>query len=125
MTVTFSFSVNDPNSAAVSYRNAILTDAIAAGAEWGRFLSGSANIEVQINIQDVPTNRAGTSSATSSFLRTQNGFNVFETGVAGEIRSGVDPNGSSPDAIISVDPDYIRDVLWFDPNPQNPTTSVP
>jgi len=44
--------------------------------------------------------------------------------MAAEIRTGVDPNGADPDVEIEINPGYVTDELWFDPDPTARTATV-
>jgi Domain of unknown function (DUF4114) len=52
-------------------------------------------------------------------------LSVQEQGAAREIRTGVDPNGSTPDIEFNFNPDNLINELWFDPDPVARTASVP
>jgi hypothetical protein len=58
-------------------------------------------------------------------VQNNGNYNVFEQGAAAEIRTGMDPNGSSPDIAIVFNPEYLTDELWFDPDPHARTAAVP
>ena len=62
---------------------------------------------------------------TSAFVNNIDGINVYEQGVASEIRTGSDPNGALPDLYLKFEPSYLTGELWFDPDPQTRTTLVP
>jgi hypothetical protein len=64
-------------------------------------------------------------SATSMFVNNVGGVNVFEQGVANEIRTGIDPNGDMPDLYLKFEPSYLTGELWFDPNPLARSAPVP
>ena len=76
-----------------------------------------ASIEVTINIAPTPSGTANGTSATSSFVSTVGGINLFQQGATAELRSGTDPNGSATDIIINIDPSYMRNEMQFDPTP--------
>jgi Ca2+-binding RTX toxin-like protein len=123
--ITFNVSISDPLAAATSYHSAIMSTALAAAQKWAQYLSGTASIQIEVRIGQLATNRADGGSATSVYVGEEGGISIYEQGAAGEIRTGVDPNGASPDIIINVDPDYIRDVLWFDPTPNDSGADIP
>ncbi|MEN0109970.1 MAG: hypothetical protein AAF805_04540 [Planctomycetota bacterium] len=106
-------------------RAAIDAHVLAAGAEWDALLIGAASIEVLVTVtRDIP--RATGASVTSSFVGFDGQFNVFEQGMAGEINTGADPNGSGgPDVELTLNPDYLFGELWLDPDPVARTASVP
>jgi hypothetical protein len=107
-----------------SYVQLIRTDALYAGSVWANYINSNASIEVEVDIAASPIHTADGTSATAVFLKTQNDNNYFEFGTIAEMLTGQDPNGSAPDIIIHVDPQYIDQFLYFDPNP-TPTSNVP
>ncbi|MBL9138328.1 MAG: hypothetical protein JNK85_20835 [Verrucomicrobiales bacterium] len=100
--------------------SALVSNAVAGFRQWTRWCSPESprSIEVVLRIQSYPTGTGGGSSVTSAFVRNSHGLDIFEEGVAAEVRTGIDPNGGDPDMIVTIDPAYLRDWLWFDPDPQ-------
>jgi hypothetical protein len=114
---------NDPGNLGLAYYSSIETHALAAGSIWSEHLLGDAILEVEISFSDlVPT--ASGRSLTTEFVATDGAYNVFEQGATGELRTGVDPNGDTPDIEIVLNPYYLGS-LWFDPNPYARVESVP
>jgi hypothetical protein len=110
----------------VDERAALSTHVQAAGALWLRELdiAGARSIEVEIGINDArPTANGG--SVTSVFVAVVGGRDMFEQGMAGELRTGVDPNSTTPDVRFTFNTNYLRNELWFDPNPSARTAPVP
>lgn len=98
----------------------------AALGMWTRFIAGGADIEVELELDlagKVP--RAAGNSVASGFVRHDGTYAIFEQGLAFEIRTGTDPNGSEPDVRIMLNPGYLEDELWFDPEPLMRTAQVP
>ncbi len=96
-----------------------------AGRRWVAVIgvAGSRSIEVNVAIDTIPT--ANGASATTAFIGTIGGRDTYEQGVASELRTGVDPNDAAPDANITFGLDYLRNELWFDPDPASRTAPVP
>ena len=94
--VQFNVSFNDPDGSHAAFQSSIRSAVQAAGAQWARYLKPPAgmtpSIEVQINFGNQPT--ANGTSVTSGYVATRGGYDVFEQGMAAEIRTGVDPNGT-------------------------------
>lgn len=90
----------------------------AAGAQWAAVmdLAGPRSIEIVIVVDNVPP-RAGGASVTTGFVGVFGGRDTFEQGAAAELRTGIDPNGADPDIRININTTYLRDELWFDPDP--------
>lgn len=97
-----------------------------AGQRWARELQlgGARSIEIEIALNPAVTTANG-ASLTSAFIGTQGGINVFEQGVAAELRTGNDPNGSEPDARFTFGTSYLANELWFDPDPNTRSATVP
>lgn len=121
---TFSVTFNDPGATYSAYYADITACMIAAGNFWGPFIDSNASIEIVVAFDPfIPT--ANGRSAVSSYLYTQGGFNVFEQGVAAELRTGVDVNGAAPDVEINIGVGYLTSQLWFDPAPSVRTAPIP
>jgi hypothetical protein len=114
--ITYSVSFNDPFSQATSLYSAIDSHVGAALAVWGASLTGSASVAVQVDISST-TPRATGSSAASGFVRAVGSYNIFEQGLAYELRTGMDPNGAAADVVLTLNPNYLANELWFDPSP--------
>lgn len=114
--ITFNVSFNDPNGDLTAAASLIQSHIQAAGKLWADHLVGRANIEVVVR-PSVAVPFAEGRSFTSNFVHTNGALNVFEQGMAAEIRTGVDPNGADPDVDIEINPDYVYNELWFDPDP--------
>lgn len=97
----------------------------AAGQRWGEMLgiNDARSIEVEVGIADIPTANGG--SLESAFVGVIEGRNTFEQGVAHELRTGTDPNGDLPDARFNLGLNYLRNELWFDPDPFSRIAPVP
>jgi hypothetical protein len=121
--MTYSVSFNDPFSQATSLYSAIDSHVGAALAAWGSSLTGSADVAVRVDISST-TPRATGASAASGFVRTVGSYNIFEQGVAYELRTGIDPNGAAADVVLTFNPNYLANELWFDPNPLLRTATV-
>lgn len=88
----------------------------------GRYLSGTATIEVTIDITSIDANgsgRGGGRSTTSALVGSTGGLNLFQQGASYELATGIDPNGADRDIDIWFMPNYIRNELQFDPTPSD------
>ena len=90
---------------------------------WTRHLARGAALEIEVVLTD-STPRAGGHSVASGFVRSEGPHQVFEQGVAYEIRTGIDPNGNAPDLRILLNEAYLLEELWFDPEPARRSTPV-
>jgi len=116
---------DDPASPFSGYYSRITTNLLAAGSVWNQFIGGqSVSIDLQVRF-DTLTPRATGGSAIPVFVSNNGTYNVFQQGAAAEIQSGSDPNGILPDGIITINPSYLTDELWFDPDPYSRLAPVP
>jgi hypothetical protein len=58
-------------------------------------------------------------------VRNNGTIDIFEQGAAGELRTGIDPNGDTPDIEFTFGTNYLQNSLWFDPDPVARTAPVP
>ena len=106
------------------YRSLLEQNVLAAGAWWDSAVVGDGVIDVMVRANHaIPRATAG--SATSVFYEQRGRFEVREEGMAFEIRTGIDPNGASPDVFININPDYLANTLWLDPDGYARTAPVP
>ncbi|WP_228036148.1 Calx-beta domain-containing protein [Microcystis sp. LEGE 00066] len=113
----FNITINDPLNTYSTYYAAIESSIQASESFWDNYIGGvNANLEVVVNFNNnIPT--ATGRSVTSSFVRNNGTFNIFEQGAAAEIKTGIDPNQNEPDIEINLSPNYLINTLWFDSNP--------
>jgi hypothetical protein len=124
--VTFSVSFDaSADVLTTTEKDNVTTHLRAAGAQWVAHLAvaGARSIEIQVSIANIPT--ANGASVTTGFLGVIDGRDTYEQGVAYELRTGIDPNGADPDANIAFGLTYLRNELWFDPDPFARTATVP
>lgn len=124
--VTFPVSFDSSaNPLTASERAAVISHTQAAGRRWAEALgiSGPRSIEVEIGLADIAT--ANGASLTAAFVGVVAGRDTFEQGMAAELRTGVDPNGASADVRINFSLTYLRNELWFDPDPLARSLPVP
>lgn len=122
--LTASVEIVDDNHQITGLYDQIVAHVGAALTDWGRYIVGSGNIDVEVKVTDSVVRSAGASRA-SAFIRDKNGIAVYGAGTAYKINNGVDVNGSAPDIEILLNPNYVRDELWFDPDPLSRLALVP
>lgn len=121
--------VFDASSSALTppERNAITSHVQAAGAAWAALFDfdGTRTITVRISIDaNLPTAN-GTSLASTS-VGTLAGRVTYQQGAASELASCEDPNGdATPDVAFTMGLAYLRNELWFDPDPVARSATVP
>lgn len=121
--ISFTVGFDDPAGELTAAAGAIESHVVAAGKRWAGHLVGNADIEVVVRTSSAVPYAEGRSLA-STFVGNNGAFDVLEQGMAAEIRTGIDPNGSDPDVEIEINPSYVYDELWFDPDPYARTATV-
>ncbi|MDX2147104.1 MAG: hypothetical protein SFZ23_06235 [Planctomycetota bacterium] len=121
---TFSVVIDDPGGFLAPYATELEAATLAAADLWGRELESDASIEILIQSSfSVP--RATGRSFVSAFRDQINGLFIVDQGMGYEIRTGIDPNGTAPDVELRLNPDYVANEFWFDPDPAARTAPVP
>jgi hypothetical protein len=126
MSVAFTVTVKDPSHAADSLDGTLAADFSVAAGDWLQHLTGLGSIDFEIDVG--PTSAGRAESAPAVVLpdgTAADGTPIYEPGTLYELRTGVDPNGAAPDAVISIDPNYLRQSVWADPTPADTTDAVP
>ena len=123
-TLTYTVSFNDPLNLAADYRSRIDAQLGAAVSAWGAHLAGSGEVDIEVRMSTNLPYASG-HSATSAYVGETAGGSLWAQGLAYKISSGIDPNGSAPDVIMDLNPNYMANTLWFDPNPYARTAAVP
>lgn len=97
----------------------------AAGLRWTNLIGVPTprSIDIEIAIADIPTANGG--SVTTAYIGTVGGRDTYEQGVAHELRLNEDPNLGDPDGRITIGLAYLRNELWFDPDPATRSAPVP
>ncbi|HET8871294.1 MAG TPA: PEP-CTERM sorting domain-containing protein [Aquabacterium sp.] len=96
----------------------------AALSDWGRYLVGSAKIDVEFNVTNSVATAAASSRA-SAYIGDHGAIHVYGAGMAYKVDTGIDVNGATPDIEILCNPTYLLNELWFDPDPYLRQTGVP
>ncbi len=122
--INYSVTFNDPGSVNAAYYAGISSNLQAAGAYWAEFLSGNGNIEISVEFTNSIAGIDG-ASFTNGFVRNDGTRNIYEQGAAYEIRTGIDPNGATADVRIRINPSYLANTVWLDPNPTTRTDPIP
>ena len=130
---TFTATVTDTIGGYSSYLTLIQENALVAARDWGKFITGSGQIDIEINIIQL----AGTTLANGRFTHASvTGTTNFEgdsrrsvvPGSYNEITTGSDPNGATSDITININATYLNNDsggLWFDSNPYDQAHVVP
>jgi hypothetical protein len=122
--LTYDVTFDDPGGEFSSFYDGIVSHTRAAGEDWSRHLRGSASLEVLVQFDPaVPTALGG--SAGSAIVGSAGPISIVEQGATSELRTGIDPNGTTPDVVFIFGSSFLSNDLWFDPDPVQRTALVP
>jgi hypothetical protein len=114
--VMYSVSFDDPGQSFAPFYPLITDSFLTAGQEWSRFLVGTGTIDTLISFNpSIPT--AESASTISVPIGTVGPRTLVEQGAANKIRTGMDPNGASADARLTIGTDYLKNELFFGAGP--------
>lgn len=98
----------------------------AAGRRWFHMLGFTGPRSITVNVEiDMGIPGAASSSAAAVYVGLAGGRSTYEQGAFHELRTGIDPNGSLQDIRMDINLDYLREELWFDPDPGLRSATVP
>lgn len=82
----------------------------------GQYVVFKGVVDVSVEVETTSTGRFGGNGGTT-YSGKVNGFDIWEAEAEAESRTGIDPNTSSADLVINIDPasDYLAG-LWWDPD---------
>ncbi len=123
--LTFNTTFDDPAGTYARFYADIRSHVAAAGAIWSKYLTGNSSLEVIVKFSVGAGSIVSGRSLQPVDLRTNGLLNVQEQGAATEIRTGIDPNGATPDIELNFNPENLINELWFDPDPIARIASVP
>lgn len=116
MSFQYSVSLNDPTGSPLD--SSVLALANTAAAKWSSYISGMGSIDIQFIVNSTPTSANGYYAnggwTASAAVGSDNGHTVFESGAAYELATGNDLNGTQPDIVVHIDPNFQN--LQLDPN---------
>jgi hypothetical protein len=102
-----------------TYYSSITQDLAVAVAQWENlFVNGSAfTLNVDVIFDNSPTSNA--SSLFITALYNAGPLSVFRQGAVDAVLNGVHNPSGPYDAAIHIGTSYLKNELWFDPNPAN------
>ncbi|MES2125781.1 MAG: PEP-CTERM sorting domain-containing protein [Pseudomonadota bacterium] len=122
--ITLNVSFVDPGNQAAAYRAQITSHLDAAAADWGSKIAAGGTLDVQVRISSNLPYASG-HSETSAWVGDIPSMSLWQQGAAYKLATGDDVNGDAPDVILDLNPNYMANQLWFDPNPAARTAAVP
>ena len=123
--MNFTITFDDPTSEFVAYQPGLTSNLLAAARRWGEYIESNASIQIEVGFDAEDPAIATGGSVTSIFIDERAGFDVFQSGAADEIITGIDPNRGRPDIRIDVSPVDLRSDFWLDPTPEDRSDPVP
>jgi hypothetical protein len=116
-TTAFTVALNDPTNTYLPYHDEIQSTLVSAANEWATKISGAGTIDLEVDFSSTVPTAQTASTVSVPVAMTAGGTEIDEQGVTHEIRTGVDPNGAAPDAMMTIGANYLTNDLWFDPDP--------
>jgi hypothetical protein len=109
-----------------SYEQDIRENILVAAEMWTSLVvTKPSSIEIEFKFQPWPARGAGRSlTAVPLGSEKVNEKTLLEEGMPHELRTGNDPNGSSPDVEVILDPEYAK-TIWWDPKPRTRKRPMP
>jgi Ca2+-binding RTX toxin-like protein len=123
----YSVTLSDPTSALTAAQStAVLANVNGAMAILSRNIIGlgSLEIEVAVDLSGRTVGSGASLTAVDKGLQADGRMVIYEGAVA-ELRTGVDPNGSTADIRVTLPPAYLTNSLWLDPDPTTRATPMP
>jgi hypothetical protein len=112
-------SFSNPEAVSDPTRLLVQTNIVAAFDLWAQGLFSTATIEIEVLFKaGMGTALATGGSITSAFIRTVDGDNLFQSGAAYELLTGIDKTLAGADIRMTIDLDDINEGrFFFDPTP--------
>ncbi|HEX2871724.1 MAG TPA: hypothetical protein VHP33_10715 [Polyangiaceae bacterium] len=107
-----------------SYRPGLTACIAKAGALWNQLLTVPFDVTLEVLVSYDSSISTANCRSTATVERDA-AKNIYELSAAHEIRTGVDPNGSSVDIEINFGTALTNGTYWFDPDPSQRTATIP
>lgn len=92
---------------------------------WATLINSNSEVRALVKITKTAYGRADCASTSNTTTKTENGIAIVEESTAYKLRTGKAVDPSRPDLIVQVEPHFLAQELWLDPQPQLKTASVP
>lgn len=94
-----------------SYFNQVRTVLTQAGNEWAKYFNGAgATLELDVRFKVLDSPILAQARPDMTFDRMVGGTSVFEPSAMKEIRTGIDPDPSTPDGFVEINVDVLSDL---------------
>ncbi|MBI2772168.1 MAG: hypothetical protein HYX47_21295 [Burkholderiales bacterium] len=115
---TFTVTYSDPTGRFTAQAASIQADVLYAAGVLNRWIAGGiGDINISVII-DPAVATANGGPATTVQTSTASGFRILNSGFANEVATGIDPNGTTADALIRVGADFLAGTYWVDATPE-------
>ena len=117
----------DPGGLNAGYYDRIVDGIEAAASAWGVYLDTlPETLEIQLNFTDEPTGSGGSLYyGYNDVISAATGVVTFEAGALIELVYGVDITPGDYDAVLNIGADWLKNVLWYNPDPGSPDPPPP
>jgi hypothetical protein len=125
--ITYTVDFNDPTNAFSAAERATMTTAVqVTGADWARYFQTTTpvTLSVRISLDDTRFGASGR-SGTTAFVNTVAGIDVFEQSAARKVRTGTLPFTPPYDIELTMNQNYLRNNLYFEPIQTSRTGAIP
>lgn len=123
--VTTEVSFNDPAGAYSAYYAPLISHVQAGMANWTGQLTQDVTVRVVIRFSGSTGTTADGRSFTNAFSHADGARNVQMEGLAAKLTGLIPNSNTAPDVDIFVNPSYLMNELWFDPEPTQRTVPLP
>lgn len=126
MSFNFTITMNDASNALSAQEAAACVANLRGAMEiYARHFTGLGTIDVVLDIKAEGSLGSGRSPTAVTVSTLPDGRTLAEGGANAELRTGNDPNGVTADIELTLPVDYLRKVLWLDPDPTTRAATVP
>ena len=115
---SFDASVNS------SFRPGLSACIATAGALWNQLLTVPFDVTLEVLVS-YDSSIATANCRSTGTVEWDAANDIYELSAAHEIRTGVDPNGSSVDIELKFGTSLTNGTYWFDPEPSQRTAAIP
>jgi hypothetical protein len=122
----YTATVNDPQHELDPDTAAVLANLDAAIEDWSHWLTSKGSLAIAINVVDnTATGRFSGGPGYQVVLEQRGNYTVYELSSVHKMRTGEAGDATQPDIVVSIQPKYMRDNYWIDPDPKTRSTPVP
>lgn len=116
--------IRKTNTVSTQQMNLFLRNLNAALLEWHKVLDMKGPLAIDI-VVDPKATRISTASLSNIKVDELNGKPVYEDSAAYKIRTGKSVQAGKSDLVIRINPEFLKESVWLDPNPMFKGGSIP